>query len=252
MSTDRRTFLKGSLAVAALARAGRSRAGNPRAIKAVAFDGFPIIDPRPVAVRAEALFPGKGDALMNAWRTRQFEYTWLRTLSDAYVDFWQVTRDALVFATASLNLPLNATTRDTLMQAYLELKAWDDARPALERLRRAGVRMAFLSNFTASMLDAAVRNSGLQGFFEPHLSTDRVRAFKPHPRAYQMGLDAFGANREQVVFCASAGWDAAGASQFGYPTFWVNRSQQPAEELGAKADGVGASMADLAGFVLAE
>jgi 2-haloacid dehalogenase len=204
-----------------------------------------------VAARAEALFPGRGDALMNAWRTRQFEYTWLRTLSGSYVDFWQVTQDALVFAADSLDVPLSATNRDALMQTYLELKAWDDARAALERLHDAGIRMAFLSNFSAQMLNAVVRNSGLQGFFEPHLSTDRVRAYKPHPRAYGMGLRAFGAKRGDVVFCASAGWDAAGAKQFGYRSFWVNRGQQRTEELGVKADGVGVGMADLARFVLA-
>jgi 2-haloacid dehalogenase len=250
--TDRRTILTGTVAFAGLARLTSSRASASRTVKAIAFDGFPIIDPRPVAVRAEALFPGKGDALMNAWRTRQFEYTWLRTLSGTYADFWQVTQDALAFATKSLNVPLDGATRDALMQTWLELKAWDDARAALDLLRNAGIRMAFLANLTAPMLDAAVRNARLQGFFEGHLSTDRVRAFKPHARAYEMGLEAFGAKREEIVFCASAGWDAAGAKQFGYRTFWVNRGQQPPEELGMRADGVGASLADLARFVLAD
>lgn len=50
------------------------------------------------------------------------------------------------------------------MQAYLEIKAWPDALSALQSLRHAGVRMAFLSNFTAPMLDAAVKNSGLEEF----------------------------------------------------------------------------------------
>ena len=36
-----------------------------------------------------------------------------------------------------------------------------------------------------------------------------------------------------------------------YRTFWVNRSQQPTEELGVKPDGIGTGMADLVKFVLA-
>jgi 2-haloacid dehalogenase len=249
MLTDRRAFIT---AVAALATGlSQGSQGSGRKIEVVSFDGFPIIDPRPVAARAEMLFPGKGEALMSAWRTRQFEYTWLRTLSGSYADFWQTTQEALVFAATSMGLPMAATARDALMHTYLELKAWDDARPALEALRGAGIRIAFLSNFTAAMLDAAVENSGLQGFFESHLTTDRVRAFKPDHRAYEMGLKAFRARREELVFCAAAGWDAAGAKWFGYPTFWVNRSRQPAEELGVKADGEGASLADLVRFVFA-
>ena len=57
------------------------------------------------------------------------------------------------------------------------------------------------------MLDAAVRNSGLEGILEPHLTTDRVNAFKPDPRAYQMGIDAFGLRREEITFAAFGGWD---------------------------------------------
>ena len=251
MLTDRRRFLAGAVGFAALGPSAAVPASRRRPIKAVAFDGFPIIDPRPTALRAEAEFPGHGEALMTAWRTHQFEYTWLRTMSGAYADFWQTTQDALVFAAGSLGLPLTDAVRDRLMHSHLELKAWDDARPALEALRGAGIRMAFLSNLTAAMLDAAVENSGLRGFFEAHLTTDRVRAFKPDPRAYEMGVRAFEAQRDEIVFCASAGWDAAGSKWFGYRTFWVNRTHARAEELGVTADGTGAGLADLVSFVLA-
>ena len=257
MSVDRRVFLTNVTAAVGLlsgvahgTRASQSdirRHGRP---KAIAFDGFPIIDARPIAAKAEELYPGMGEALSSAWRTRQFEYTWLRTLSSQYADFWQTTHDALIYAATSVGIALTDRSSQQLMGVYLELKAWPDARPALEVLRAAGVRLAFLSNFTAAMLDAVVENSGLQGFFETHLSTDRVRAYKPHPSAYAMALQAFDATRDEIVFCASAGWDAAGAKWFGYRTFWINRSQAPAEELGATPDGHGASMADFARFVL--
>jgi 2-haloacid dehalogenase len=249
--TDRRTFLTafGFAAAAALAQTSSGAQSRSR-VKAIAFDGFPVIDPQPVAKRAEELFPGQAAALMAAWRTRQFEYTWLRSLSGQYQDFWHTTEDALVFAAASNRLHLSAQARDDLMSTFLKLRAWPDAAPALEMLRSAGIRMAFLANLTATMLDAAVKNAGLQRHFEPHLTTDNVRAYKPDPRAYAMGPKAFGVPREQIVFCASAGWDAAGAKLFGYRSFWVNRQGQPPEELGAKPDGIGASMTDLVNFVL--
>ena len=252
---DRRVFLNNATVVLGLTAttagsgATISRHARPR-IRAIAFDGFPIIDSRPLAAKAEELFPGKADALIASWRARQFEYTWLRTLSGRYVDFWHTTEDALVFAAESVGVPLEGRSRERLMATYLELEAWPDARAALELLHTAGMRLAFLSNFTARMLDAALNNSGLQTFFEPHLSTDRVRAYKPHPKAYEMALQAFGASRDEIVFCASAGWDAAGAKWFGYPTFWINRTGQPVEELGVRPDGIGSSMADLANFVL--
>lgn len=238
------------MSLGAVAAAGRPAiAANRPAIKALAFDGFPIIDPRPIAARAESLFPGRGAELMNTWRARQFEYSWLRTLGGHYADFWQVTGEALDFAGKSIGLDIAPAQRDALMQTYLELQAWPDAAAALRRIKMAGLRMAFLSNFTAPMLDAALQNAGLAELFEDHLTTDLVRAFKPDPRAYRMGLDGFGLAREEILFVASAGWDAAGAKWFGYTTFWVNRPKAPVEDLGVAPDGIGGNMDDLIAFL---
>jgi 2-haloacid dehalogenase len=253
MTITRRNLVAGLAAAGALSGAVAPTLGRTASrsrFRAVVFDGFPIIDPRPVAALAEQLFPGNGAELSNSWRTRQFEYCWLRTLSDRYADFRQVTQEALVFAAKSLRLDLSASTRDRLVQSYFTLSAWPDVLPALRSLKAAGIRMAFLSNLTAEMLDAAVRNSALNDFFEAPLTTDRVRAFKPDPRAYQMAMTAFDCAREEIAFVASAGWDVAGAKWFGYPTFWVNRMELPAEELGAVADAQGRNMADLVPFVL--
>lgn len=255
MPLDRRAFTvlaTAGVAAVAIKMPGKPvHAGTRSKIKAIAFDGFPIIDARPVFTLVEEIFPGKGLELSNAWRTRQFEYTWLRTLGGNYADFWHVTEDALVFAAKIAKVELSAEQRDRLMQSYLSLKAWPDALPALKQFRDAGIRMAFLSNLTNAMLDAVIRNSALEGFFEDHLSTDRVRAFKPDRRAYQMGVDAFKLPKAQIAFAAFGGWDAAGAKWFGYPTFWVNRTDVQAEELGVVPDGVGTGLGDLAKFVIA-
>jgi len=249
---SRRKVIKvvaGGVAAAGVLPAWPARAMPGTKIKAIAFDAFPIFDPRPVFALANELFPEKGPELGNTWRLRQFEYTWLRTASRRYADFWQVTEDALVFASRTMKLELAPETRMRLMNAYLELKAWPDVRTGLDRLKEAGVRLAFLSNFTRKMLDAAVDSSGLNGIFECILSTDEVQTYKPDPRAYQMAISALGLDREEILFAPFAGWDAAGAKSFGYPTFWVNRMHFPIEELGVIPDGIGENLTDLANFV---
>ena len=223
---------------------------EPLRIRAIAFDGFTILDPRSIGAAAEDVFPGKGADLSNAWRTRQFEYTWLRTLMGTYLDFRHVTEEALEFAAASQHLPLTKEKKDRLMRAFFAFRPWPEAVAALKRMKASGIRLAFLSNFTEEMLDAAVRSCGLEGLFDPHLSTDKVRAFKPDARAYQMAIDAFRLSREEIAFAAFGGWDAAGAKTFGFPTFWVNRMQLPVERLGVAPDGTGASLDDLERFVI--
>jgi 2-haloacid dehalogenase len=226
-----------------------ARAVERRPCEAIAFDAFVIFDPRPVFRLAEALFPGKGAELSAIWRTRQFEYQWLRTLAGRYADFRRTTEDALAFGARALQLELTPHKRDRLMQAYLEPSAWPDAPPALCSLKEAGFRLALLSNMTSKMLEAGVRDAGLEGVLEHVLSTDRIGAHKPDPRAYGMAMDAFGIGREAILFAAFAGWDAAGAKWFGYPTFWVNRLDVPREELGVAPDATGRDLPDLLDFV---
>jgi 2-haloacid dehalogenase len=252
MSLDRREFLSliaASVTTGLMASVPLARASANSKIKAIAFDAFPIFDPRPVVVLAEQLFPGWGTELGNAWRTRQFEYQWLRALSGHYADFWQATEDALEFSCEMLKIDLTADKRKQLMDSYLALKAWPDVAPALQSLKNDGIRLAILSNATTKILDAGVKNAELGGVFEYVLSTDEIKTYKPDPHAYQMAVDAFNLKREEILFVPFAGWDAAGAKSFGYPTFWVNRLNLPVEKLGSVPDSMGKNLTDLVGFV---
>jgi 2-haloacid dehalogenase len=254
MPLRRREFLNlvaGGVATSVLLLNPMSLAATGPKIKALAFDAFPIFDPRPVFALVEQLFPGKGADLSNTWRVRQFEYQWLRALSGRYADFWQTTEDALVFAANMLKLDLTPDKRQHLMEAYLELKAWPEVPLALQSLQRAGIRLAFLSNATPQILEAGIKNSRLEGIFEHVLSTDKIQTYKPDPRAYQMAIDAFGLTLAEIAFVAFAGWDVSGAKWFGYPTFWVNRLNLPVEELGVAPDAVGGNLTDVVRFVKA-
>jgi len=231
------------------AGAGLAARSAPRQVRAVAFDGFPIFDLRPIAAKAQALFPGAGAALVAAWRTRQFEYQWLRALANDYADFMRTTRDGLVFAARSLHLELSHAACEELVGAYAQLGVWRDVAASLQALREAGLRLAIVSNMTQALLDDGLRRANLSDAFDHVLSTDSIRTYKPSPRAYQLGVDALGAPREDILFVPFAGWDVAGAKAFGHPTFWVNRLQAPLEEWSAPPDGVGRDLADLLSFL---
>jgi 2-haloacid dehalogenase len=247
---DRRTFI--TAAAAALGSTTLPLHADARTpIKAVLFDAFPIFDPRPVSALASRLFPEQGPALMTAWRSRQFEYTWLRTAGAHYRDFWETTDDALTSAAQAAGVELGPTQRSQLMDAFLALPSWPDVPAALQTMTAKGLRIGLLSNFTAAMLDANLASAGLRSQFDYVLSTDQVHSFKPAPEAYRLGLTATGLAREQIAFAAFAGWDAVGAKWFGYPTVWVNRLQAPSEELGASPDAQGPDLRTLLAFLSA-
>lgn len=254
MPINRREFLNltaAGVAAGILAPSAFAQTAGQSKIKAVVFDAFPIFDPRPIFKLAGELFPEKGVELGNAWRTRQFEYTWLRSMMGNYADFWQVTEDALVFSAKMLKLDLDATKRAQLMQAYLALKPWPEVTAVLATLKQSGLRLGFLSNFTPKMLAAGIQNSNLDGVFEQVISTDEVKTYKPAPATYQLAMERFKLNRDEILFVPFAGWDAAGAKWFGYQTFWVNRLNAPVEELGVASDGTGANLDDLVKYLKA-
>ena len=222
----------------------------PPRVKAVAFDYFVLFNPDSVVDEVEQCFPGRGREFTNLWRTRQFEYTWLRSITHRYVDFAAVTEDALVYTAHALDVPLSADARRRLLDAYRHLKVWPDTPDALRRLHESGIRIITIANFSPAMLRANAENAGLTTFFEDLVSTDANQTYKPDPRAYQLGMSRLHLTKPQIVFAAFGGWDAAGAKSFGYPTVWVNRFHQPLEELAIHPDRTVTDLKGLLDFVL--
>ncbi len=217
--------------------------------KAIAFDYLVLFNPDSVVTAVDKIFPGKGRALTNVWRTRQFEYSWLRSMAGRYVDFSTVTEDALVYAARTEKLELTSSQRRQLTDAYLHLTPWPDTVDALRQLRESNIRVITLANFSPSMLRANAEHAGLTSLVDALISTDANQTYKPDPRAYQLGIDHLRLAKQDIVFAAFAGWDAAGAKSFGYPTVWVNRFNQPAEELGVRPDRTVTDLRGLLEFV---
>jgi 2-haloacid dehalogenase len=222
---------------------------KPR-FKAVAFDYFVIFDPSSVVPHVEKEFPSKGVEFTRLWQSKQFEYAFLRSITNRYEDFFQVTGDALDFTAESMKLSLSADARTRLLNSYLTLKPWHDSVAALRKLRAAGVKIITIANFSPQMLRANADNAGIADLFDVLLSTDVNSSFKPAPEAYALGLKKLRLRKDEIAFAAFGGWDAAGAKSFGYQTFWVNRFGLPAERLGVPADGTSKDLEGFLEFVL--
>src|ERR1700680_4420933 len=100
--------------------------------------------------------------LVTVWRAKQLEYSFLRALMGpaAYVDFWQVTADALDFAAQQLDLALSGDERRRALDGWLGVRPYPEVAAALHRLRSSGRRCIILSNGSPSMLQAAVSGAG--------------------------------------------------------------------------------------------
>ena len=216
---------------------------------AVLFDAYgTLFDVYSVGLLAEQLFPGFGERLAVLWRDKQIEYTRLTSMSGQYKPFWELTRAGLRFAAKRLGLTLAATAEDRLMNQYRHLSAYPENREVLAELKARDIPAGILSNGDPEMLGVAVKSAGFSGLLAQVLSVHPVRKYKTDPAAYALGPQAFGLAAKEILFVSSNGWDAIGATWFGYTTLWVNRAGLPLEELDTAPTRIGSNLRDVLSF----
>ncbi len=204
-----------------------------RGIRACVFDAYgTLFDVHAPAAQLRDRLGERADTLSAVWRTKQLEYTWLRSLMRRHADFWQVTGEALDFALEETGLG-GEIDRDALLQQYLTLDAYDDAAPALDRLRAGGLKTAILSNGEPKMLAAATGSAGLDGRLDAVLSVEEAGIFKPDPATYQIAVGRLDVAAGDICFVSTNAWDAAGAASFGMRVTWLNRFGRTPERLPA-------------------
>jgi 2-haloacid dehalogenase len=190
--------------------------------KAIVFDAYgTLYDIQSVAAITEEAFPGYGDIITQIWRIKQLEYTWLRSLMRRYEDFSVITSESLAYTIRALGLKHDAATFERIMDKYLHLDLYADAKATLAALE--GHKLAILSNGSTEMLNALVKNSGLDRVLNATISIDSQRIFKPAPDAYSLIEERLGVRPSEVLFVSSNPWDACGAKAFGLNVAWIER-----------------------------
>ena len=200
-------------------------------VKHAVFDAYgTLFDVHSAAAQHQKKLGDKAQTVSTLWRTKQLEYTWLRSLMQRYVNFSQVTRDALDYALESHGIA-DESLRQDLLNAYQQLSCYPEVPETLQKLKQQGLGTAILSNGTFEMLEAGVRNSGLKELLDGVFSVETIRIFKPDPQVYQLAVDQLGCDPQEILFFSSNAWDVSGSATFGFQAVWVNRFGQAPERL---------------------
>jgi 2-haloacid dehalogenase len=208
---------------------------NPQRITTLVFDAYGTLFDvfAPLLVEARAIYgTGNSDlyyqALIQIWRLKQLEYSWLRTLINEYRDFYSCTYSALDFALRSVGIDPEANDaaraqRNQLADRYLTLDAYPEALEVLTELKSRGFKLAILSNGSTNMLQQVVVANNLQNVLDKWISVDEVGVFKPDPRVYALAGPRLGVPRKKILFVSSNSFDVLGAKKYGLTTAWIRR-----------------------------
>ncbi|MEX2126728.1 MAG: haloacid dehalogenase type II [Xanthobacteraceae bacterium] len=205
-------------------------------VKACVFDAYgTLFDFASAARNCRDALGDDIDKVTTLWRDKQLQYTWLRAVQGLHADFWRVTGDALDYTLETLALD-QPGLRERLMQLYLELEIFPEVTDVLQRLRRAGMRTAILSNGSPKMLEALVKASKLDALLDAVLSVEDAGVYKPHRKVYQLAVNRLGVSADEIAFQSSNAWDAYAAKAFGMQVVWCNRYGQRRERLPGTPD----------------
>ncbi len=194
-----------------------------------AFDAYGTLFDVHAAVRRHAAALGPdATRFSETWRTKQLEYTWVRSLAGRYRDFWSLTEESLDYCFSAFP-SADRALRPKLLEAYRRLDCYREVPELIRALKREGKQLAILSNGTPEMLRAAVAAVGLEGSFDAILSVDTLGVYKTDRHVYDLVTTHFRVYPDAVSFQSSNRWDVAGATAYGFRTVWINRSGAPDE-----------------------
>ena len=199
-------------------------------IKAIIFDAYgTLFDVNSAAEKCKDKIGDKWEGFANFWRTTQLEYTWLRSLMKRHKDFWQITEDSL--DKSMKNYKIDPTMKNELLKLYKSLSPYEEVDEVLIKLKEKNFKLAILSNGTPSLLNELVKSNNLENVFDDLFSIEQVRIYKPDSKVYDMPINKYQIEKNEVYFLSSNTWDVSGGGNYGYNSIWVNRNNNIFDKL---------------------
>jgi len=202
-------------------------------IKAIIFDAYgTLFDVNSAAEKCKDKIGHKWEIFSNYWRTTQLEYTWLRSLMNRHKDFWKITEDSLDKSIKVFNIDISM--RNELLNLYKKLSPYPEVKKVLNNLKEKNYKIAILSNGTPSLLNELVLSNNLVNAFDDIFSIEEVKIYKPHSKVYNIPINKYQINKDEVAFLSANTWDVSGGGNFGYNSIWVNRNKNIFDNLDYK------------------
>ncbi|WP_058953643.1 haloacid dehalogenase type II [Clostridium tyrobutyricum] len=169
------------------------------------------------------------------WRSKQLEYSWLRSLMNRYEDFWYITKESLEYAMDFFDIK-DEFLKSKLLNTYENINCYEEIPEVLSELKERKISTAILSNASPNMLNKAVKNSKIDQYIDNSLSADSLKIYKPYSSVYNLVVEKCNLVKNEILFISCNTWDVVGAKSFGFNVAWINRFNGKKEVLPFEPD----------------
>ena len=164
--------------------------------------------------------PPPGDELRARWEEIQFE------LLDPYRPYREVLSHSLSKWGAERGYQWNELEGQAIHRSMQCWQPFADTVPALQAAKRAGLKLAIVSNSDHAIMEHTLRQLAGVDFDEVVLAED-ARAYKPATGPFIQARDRLGLHPAEIIHVAFGfKYDIATAQQLGFETAWVNRRRE--------------------------
>ena len=199
-------------------------------IKAIIFDAYgTLFDVNSAAEKCKHKIGDKWEGFANNWRTTQLEYTWLRSLMNRHQNFWKVTEDSLEKSMQAFKI--KSSMKNELLNLYKVLTTFKEVKGVLNELKKKNYTLAILSNGTPSLLNELVTSNNLDNIFNDIFSIEEVKVYKPHPSVYNIPIEKYQIQKNEVAYLSANTWDVSAGGNYGFNPVWVNRKNSVFDKL---------------------
>jgi 2-haloacid dehalogenase len=199
-------------------------------------------------LRARLTDIGQPPALLEAWYTRTLRDGMALSATGDFVPFTDVAESALRGLT---HYTVSDEQVAAVMAGWDELPAFPDALPALRHLAEAGLRVACLTNGSASFTSSFVDRAELASLVDRVISVEEVYRWKPAGVVYRYAAEVLNVPSDRLALVAAHDWDCHGAKRAGLTTGWVSRKSGGFGAPFAAPDVVGEDLTEVAAKLLA-
>ncbi|WP_299573049.1 haloacid dehalogenase type II [uncultured Shewanella sp.] len=164
---------------------------------------------------------------MNTWFSILLHSSTVCLVTDTASDFKSLALAALKTLAGRLHKTISDEGYNDILGTFANLPAHNDIEPALKLLKKAGFKLAALSNSSSELLNSQLSFAGLQDYFEDIISVEQANTFKPSKVAYQFALKQMRIEPQQARLVATHDWDTHGALASGLKAAYIDRTGAP-------------------------